>query len=268
MLRDQGLIKGGDINNAIVIVDKDYSEGEFEATKKKLGIQESVILGSNGILNNKTLRFKNEPARHKLLDLIGDLALIGAPVKGQILAARPGHAANVEFTKMLRKLYLQKKIEMKFHIMKTNNIVMDIEAILKVMPHRYPFLLVDRVIDIEIEKKIIGIKNVTYNEYFFQGHFPSRKVFPGVLIVEGMAQCGGLLILNTLENPENKLAFFASIEKARFRKPITPGDQIIYEIKLISFKRGICKFAGTAYKNMLGGEIAAEAEMTAAIVDK
>lgn len=267
-LREQGLIKGGDINNAIVIVDKNYSEEEFEATKKKLGIQESVILGSNGILNNKALRYKNEPARHKLLDLIGDLALIGAPIKGQILAARPGHAANVEFTKMLRKLYLQKKIEKKFQILKTNNIVMDIEAILKVMPHRYPFLLVDRVIDLEIEKKIIGIKNVTYNEPFFQGHFPGRKVMPGVLIIEGMAQCGGLLVLNMLEDPTEKLAYFASIEKARFRKPITPGDQIIYEIELVSYKRGICKFIGKAYKNILGGEIAAEAEMTAAIVDK
>lgn len=268
MLREQGLIKGGDINNAIVIVDKEYTEDEFDKIKMKLGIEESVILGNNGILNNKELRFKNEPARHKLLDLIGDLALIGAPVKGQILAARPGHKANVEFTKMLRKLYLQKKIEKKFQIMKSGKVVMDIEDILKVMPHRYPFLLVDRVIDIEINKKIIGIKNVTYNEQFFQGHFPAKKIMPGVLIVEGMAQCGCLMLLNTIDNMENKLVYFASIDRAKFRKPVTPGDQLVYEMELLSVKRGICKIAGRTYKDMLGGEIVCEAEMMAAIVDK
>ncbi|MBE2256926.1 MAG: bifunctional UDP-3-O-[3-hydroxymyristoyl] N-acetylglucosamine deacetylase/3-hydroxyacyl-ACP dehydratase [Ignavibacteria bacterium] len=268
MLREQGLIKGGDINNAIVIVDKEYTEDEFDKIKLKLGIEDSVILGNNGILNNKELRFKNEPARHKLLDLIGDLALIGAPVKGQILAARPGHKANVEFTKMLRKLYLQKKIEKKFQIMKSGKVVMDIEDILNVMPHRYPFLLVDRVIDIEINKKIIGIKNVTYNEQFFQGHFPAKKIMPGVLIVEGMAQCGCLMLLNTIDNMENKLVYFASIDRAKFRKPVTPGDQLVYEMELLSVKRGICKIAGRTYKDMLGGEIVCEAEMMAAIVDK
>ncbi|HRE40080.1 MAG TPA: bifunctional UDP-3-O-[3-hydroxymyristoyl] N-acetylglucosamine deacetylase/3-hydroxyacyl-ACP dehydratase [Ignavibacteria bacterium] len=268
MLREQGLIKGGDINNAIVIVDKEYTNDEFDKIKKKLGIEDSVILGNNGILDNKELRFKNEPARHKLLDLIGDLALIGAPVKGQILAARPGHKANVEFTKMLRKLYLQKKIEKKFQVMKSGKVVMDIEDILKVMPHRYPFLLVDRIIDLEINKKIVGLKNVTYNEQFFQGHFPARRIMPGVLIIEGMAQCGCLMLLNTMDNMENKLVYFASIEKAKFRKPVTPGDQLVYEMELISVKRGICKIAGRTFKDILGGEIVCEAEMMAAIVDK
>lgn len=267
-LREQGLIKGGDLNNAIVIVDKEASEEELENIEKKLGIEESIILGSNGIVNNKTLRFKNEPARHKLLDLIGDLALIGAPIKGQILAARPGHKSNVEFTKMLRKLYLQKKIEKQFQVMKSKECVFDIEAILEIMPHRYPFLLVDRIIEMEGNKRIVGIKNVTYNEPFFNGHFPNRRVMPGVLIVEAMAQCGFILLLNALDDPQTKMAYFASIEKVKFRKPVTPGDQLVFEMYLLSYKRGICKIAGKAYKNYIGGEIACEGEFMAAIVDK
>ncbi len=267
-LREQGLIKGGDLNNAIVIVDKDASEEELSNIEKKLGIEESIILGSNGIINNKTLRFKNEPARHKLLDLIGDLALIGAPIKGQILAARPGHKSNVEFTKMLRKLYLQKKIEKQFQVMKSKDCVFDIEAILEIMPHRYPFLLVDRIIEMEGNKRIVGIKNVTYNEPFFNGHFPNRRVMPGVLIVEAMAQCGFILLLNALDDPQSKMAYFASIEKVKFRKPVTPGDQLVFEMFLMSYKRGICKIAGKAYKNYIGGELACEGEFMAAIIDK
>lgn len=267
-LRNQGLIKGGDLNNAIVIVDKEADENELNDMKVKLGIEESIILGSSGTLNDRELRFKNEPARHKLLDLIGDLALIGAPVKGQILAARPGHKSNVEFTKMLRKLYLQKKIEKKFQVMKSENCIFDIEAILEIMPHRYPFLLVDRIIDIDMGKKIIGIKNVTYNEPFFEGHFPNKRVMPGVLIVEAMAQCGFILVLNSIDDPKNKMAYFASIEKVKFRKPVTPGDQLVFEMYLLSFKRGICKIAGKAYKNFIGGELVCEGEFMAAIIDK
>ncbi len=267
-LRQQGLIKGGDLNNAIVIVDQDISEKDFDSLKKRLGIEDSVILGSNGILNNKELRFKNEPARHKLLDLIGDLALIGAPVKGQILAARPGHKSNVEFTKILRKLYLQKKIEKKFQVKKSSEAVLDIEKILEVMPHRYPFLLVDRILEIEIGTRIVGLKNVTYNEPFFQGHFPVKRIMPGVLIVEAMAQCGFILLLNDIDNPEKKMAYFAAIDKVKFRKPVVPGDQLIFEMKLLNYKRGICKIEGKAYKNYIGGELACEGEFMAAVVDR
>lgn len=267
-LQKQGLIKGGDINNSIVIVDQDIKEEEFAPLKKKLGIEDSVILGSNGILNNKELRFKNEPARHKLLDLIGDLALIGAPIKGQILAARPGHKSNVEFTKMLRKLYLQKKIEKKFQVVKSGEVVFDIERILEIMPHRYPFLLVDKIVEMEIDKnRIVGIKNVTYNEQFFQGHFPKRRVMPGVLIVEAMAQCGFILLMNEIDNIQEKMVYFASIEKVKFRKPVVPGDQLVFEMYLLANKRGICKIAGKAYKNYVGGEVACEGEFMAAIVD-
>ncbi|HLT24867.1 MAG TPA: bifunctional UDP-3-O-[3-hydroxymyristoyl] N-acetylglucosamine deacetylase/3-hydroxyacyl-ACP dehydratase [Ignavibacteria bacterium] len=266
-LKKQGLIKGGDINNSIVIVDQNVSENEFDDLKKRLEIEDSVILGSNGILNNKDLRFKNEPARHKLLDLIGDLALIGAPIKGQILAARPGHKSNVEFTKMLRKLYLQKKIQKKFQLTKSGEAVLDIEKILEIMPHRYPFLLVDKVVEMEMDKRIVGIKNVTYNEQFFQGHFPKKRVMPGVLIVEAMAQCGFILLMNTVDDLDKKMVYFASIEKVKFRKPVVPGDQLVFEMFLLNYKRGICKIAGKAYKDYVGGEVACEGEFMAAIVD-
>lgn len=267
-LISQGLIKGGDLNNAIVIVDKDSSPEDLDVVRKKLGLEDGIMLGSNGILNDKQLRFRNEPARHKLLDLIGDLALIGAPIKGQILAARPGHKSNVEFTKMLRKLYLQKKIEKQFQVLKSEGCVFDIEAILEIMPHRYPFLLVDRIIEMDVNKRIVGIKNVTYNEPFFNGHFPNKRVMPGVLIVEAMAQCGFILVLNVLDDPKNNMAYFASIEKVKFRKMVIPGDQLVFEMFLLSYRRGICKIGGKAYKNYIGGELVCEGEFMAAIVPK
>lgn len=268
MLRANNLIKGGDIDNAIVIMDMELSDEDFEKMKKRLGIEKSVIMGSNGILDNKDLRFKNEPARHKLLDLIGDMALIGAPIKGQILAARPGHRANVEFTKMLRKLYLQKKLEKKYQALKSAKGVYDIEAILKILPHRYPFVMVDKIIEIEMGKRIVGVKNVTINEPFFQGHFPGKPVMPGVMIIEAMAQTGCILILNELGDTSNKLGYFASIKEAKMRKPVVPGDQLVIEMELIYFRRGICNLKGKAYKGYVGGEIACEAEITAAIVDR
>jgi UDP-3-O-[3-hydroxymyristoyl] N-acetylglucosamine deacetylase/3-hydroxyacyl-[acyl-carrier-protein] dehydratase len=267
-LYDQGLIKGGKFDNAVVIVDRHVPQNDLEALMAKLGIKDTVILGENGILNNKELRFKNEPARHKVVDLIGDLALIGAPIKGHIMAARPGHKSNIEFVKMLRNLYKQNKLKMKYQLQKSSDVVFDINAIKKMLPHRYPFLLVDKVVEIELGKRIVGVKNVTVNEPFFQGHFPQRPIMPGVLIIEAMAQTGGLLIFSELENYENKLAYFTSIDKAKFRKQVIPGDQLFFVVEIINRKRNIFKLKARAYKNSINGELAAEAEIMTAIANE
>ena len=265
MLANQGLIKGGDVDNAVVIVDHKLNEGQLDDLRKKIGIEEKINLGNNGILNNKELRFKNEPVRHKLLDLIGDLALIGAPIKAQILAARPGHKANVEFAKQVRKLYQQKKIVKKFQFVKKEGVVLDANAIERILPHRYPFLLVDKVIDLEVDKRVVGIKSVTFNEPFFPGHFPGNPIMPGVLILEAMAQTGGILLLGSIPNPENYLVYFMQINHAKFRKPVVPGDQLIMELELVQRKSKIIIIKGKSYVNEM---LVAEAEFMAGIVDK
>jgi len=264
-LANQGLIKGGNLENAVVIVDHDIDEKEVEELKQKLKLTEDISIGKNGFLNEKSLRFKNEPVRHKLLDMLGDLALIGAPIKAQILAARPGHKANVEFVKKIRKLYQQKKIVKKYQNVKKEGVVFDINAIHKILPHRYPFLLVDKIIDLEFGKNIRGVKSVTLNEQFFQGHFPGQPVMPGVLILEAMAQCGGILLLNSVPDPENKLVMFMKIDKAKFRKPVVPGDQLILEAELTDTKQ---RYASMKAKAFVDGKVVCEAEMVAAIVDK
>jgi UDP-3-O-[3-hydroxymyristoyl] N-acetylglucosamine deacetylase/3-hydroxyacyl-[acyl-carrier-protein] dehydratase len=268
MLRDQGLIRGGNLDNAIVIVDRELGDPELRALSEKLGITSSVILGTNGVLNNNALRYRNEPARHKLLDLIGDLALVGAPLQAQILAARPGHASNVEFAKKLRKLNEKKSMLRKYSASSQKDILFDITAIERIMPHRYPMLLVDRILSMDLTEgaeTITGLKNVTYNEPFFNGHFPGRPVMPGVLILEAMAQAGGMLLLNAIDDPQSKLIFFMAIDKAKFRKPVTPGDQLIFELTMIRKRGKTFVMQGQA---KVEGQLVAEAEFMAAIVDK
>ncbi len=264
-LADQGLIKGGDLDNAVVIVDHKLEQNQLDELGKRIGLKNNFVLGDDGILNNKKLRFKNEPVRHKLLDLIGDLALIGVPIKAQILAARPGHKANVEFAKQIRKLYQQKKLVKKFQFVKKEGVVFDINAIERILPHRYPFLLVDKIIHLEIEKKVIGVKSVTINEPFFQGHFPGQPVMPGVLIIEAMAQTGGILLLNSLPDFKEKLVYFMQINNAKFRKTVMPGDQLFIEVELLQKKSKIFTMAGKVFVNDV---LVAEADFMAGIVDR
>ncbi len=264
-LANQGLIKGGHLDNAVVIVDHNPTDAELKALGKKIGVKEDFKLGEKGILNNKVLHHKNEPVRHKLLDLIGDLALIGAPIKAQILAARPGHRANVEFAKQVRKLYQQKKLVKKFQLVKKEGVVFDAAAIERILPHRYPFLLVDKIIDLEMDKRAIGVKSVTMNEPFFQGHFPGNPIMPGVLIIEAMAQTSGVLLLNSIPDPEVKLVYFMQINNAKFRKPVVPGDQLFMEIELVNKKRTVVMMKGKSYVNDV---LVAEADFMAGIVDK
>jgi UDP-3-O-[3-hydroxymyristoyl] N-acetylglucosamine deacetylase/3-hydroxyacyl-[acyl-carrier-protein] dehydratase len=264
-LADQGLIKGGDINNAVVIVDHEIDNDKLSRLKTKLNLDHDLTV-INGFLDNNKLRFKNEPVRHKLLDMIGDLALIGVPIKAQILAARPGHRANVEFAKKIRQLYQQKKLVKKFQFVKKEGIVFDINAIQRILPHRYPFLLVDKIIHLEMDKKVVGIKNVTINEPFFNGHFPGQPVMPGVLIVEALAQVSGILLLNTFTDPENHLVYFMSINNAKFRKPVMPGDQLTLEADLVNVKGG--KYFSLKGAAFVDGSVVAEAEFMAAMVPK
>ncbi len=263
MLISQGLIKGGSLNNAVVICDKDLSDIDHEKIKKTLGIDGEVFIGENGILNNRSLRFPNEPARHKLLDLLGDLYLVGAPIKGQILAARPGHQSNIEFARRLRETYKKQQLTRKYQDVAAKDVVFDINAIQRILPHRYPFLLIDKIVQFEPGKRIVGVKNVTVNEEFFQGHFPGHPIMPGVLIIEAMAQAGGIMLLDGEDNTEDKLVYFMGMDKVRFRKPVLPGAQLVFECELLRKRSTSCKIFGKAF---VDGQLVAEGELMAAII--
>lgn len=257
-----GLIKGGDLNNAIVYVDKELSEDTMASLKKAFG-KDEISVKPNGILDNLTLHYPNEAARHKLLDVIGDLALVGTHIRGRVIANKPGHFINTQFAKKLAKIIKSEKRNKvpKFDLNQPP--LYDVTEIMNRLPHRPPFLLVDKIYELT-ESSVIGTKNVTMNEPFFVGHFPGKPVMPGVLQIEAMAQTGGILALSTVKDPENYLTYFIKIDKVKFKQQVSPGDTLIFKLDLISpIRRGICHMQGYAYAN---DKLACEAELMAQIV--
>jgi UDP-3-O-[3-hydroxymyristoyl] N-acetylglucosamine deacetylase/3-hydroxyacyl-[acyl-carrier-protein] dehydratase len=260
-LREQNLIKGGGLDCAVVVQDGEIDQKKIDYLRKLFDIKGPVVKGENGFLNNAELRYPNELCRHKAVDLIGDFYLIGAPIRGQVLAARSGHAHNIEMVRKIRKMGLKPVVPGSDE----RAPLMDIEDIKKILPHRYPFLFVDRVVEIERERRIRAIKNLSVNEEFFQGHFPHYPIMPGVLQVEAMAQTGGLLMAQTIKDFKNYNTIFMSINSCKFRSPVRPGDQLVIEVELLQLRRGIGKLKG---RTMVEGQIAAEAELTVAAIPK
>jgi len=262
-LLDHNLIKGGDLSNAIVFVNKEISEKELDRLATLFN-KPTVKVAKRGILNNLDLAFDNEAARHKLLDVIGDLALIGHKIKGRIIAVRPGHPTNVEFAKKIRA-HIKKKSSSAPKYDPNVAPLYDINDIKKLLPHRPPFLLVDKILEMSKEH-VLGLKSVTMNEPFFAGHFPAEPVMPAVLQIEAMAQCGGILVMSGLEDPENYVTYFLKIDNVRLRNKVVPGDTILFDLRLLSpIRRGLCHMGGKAW---VGDKVVMEADMLAQIVKK
>lgn len=261
MLLDHGLIKGGDISNAIVYVDKELTPETMEKLKKAFG-KDNISVKPNGTLDNITLNSPNEAARHKLLDVIGDLALVGVKIKGKVIANKPGHFVNTQFAKKLNRQWkLQKKKNVPDFDL-TKEPVYDINGIMKLLPHRPPFLLIDKILEIS-DSHIVGLKNITMNEPFFVGHFPKEPVMPGVLQIEAMAQIGGILVLANVPDPENYSTYFVKIDNVKFKKKVVPGDTLIFKLDLLApIRRGIVHMQGYGY---VGDSVVVEAELMAQV---
>lgn len=260
-LLQHGLIKGGDIDNAIVIYDEPVSQENIDRLCDLMGVPRMKV-GELGYINPAPLTWDNEPARHKLMDVIGDLALIGRPIKGRVVAIRPGHTVNNKFTRMIRKEVRHTEIQSPYYNPNTEP-VLDVNAIRKLLPHRYPFLLIDKVIDID-KKHCVAVKNVTVNEPFFPGHFPQEPVMPGVLQVEAMAQAAGVLVLNYLEEPEKYSTYFLKIDNVKFRQKVVPGNTLLLNVSLMTeIRRGCAVVKGYAF---VGEKIVCEAEFMAQII--
>lgn len=261
-LLQNNLIKGGDVDNAIVFVEEQLSEEKLSVLSQLFNKPDVKVNGSN-VLNNVELNYANEPARHKLLDMMGDLQLIGMPIKGNVIATRPGHTANIEFAKKIKQLIKLEKSGKSMPYVDTTNVLYDINQIADFLPHRYPFLLVDKIVGLT-ENTVTGLKNVTMNEPFFQGHFPGNPVMPGVLQIEAMAQVGGILAMNSVDNYKLYTPYFIKIDNVKFKQKVVPGDTLIFIIELMSpIRRGICHMAGKAY---VDGKVVMEAEMMAQLV--
>ncbi len=264
-LQERGLIQGGSLDSALVFADVDHGalsnlESHFDVT-----LDHAALDRGERILGGQKLHWTNEPVRHKVLDLAGDLCLLGQPLKAHVLVARGGHSAHVELVKLLKQEAVKQSLQKEYQQRLTSDLVFDINAIERILPHRYPFLLVDKITELKPGTFVRGIKSVTINEPFFQGHFPGHPIMPGVLIVEAMGQTGGILLLNSYDRPEEKVVYFTGLDKVRFRKPVQPGDQLVMECTMIRQRRNMCTMEARAY---VAGQLVTTAELSAMVVDK